>query len=251
MRRISAVAVVVATLSTLAVLPPACVAATSGINLYWNDCSPASGGTGVTDRAFDCLSNTGPNVMFGSFSPPAPLSDLVGVSAVIDLVTSESPLPAWWSMQTGGCRAGACTASFDFTGGPFSCDDVWAGQASGGMDYQAPPYYYGNPNAARIRVVGAVPEGHPMLADGTEHYAFKVTITNVKSTGAGACAGCSARACIVFTMMQLVQPAGLGDYRLNSALSNTWITWQGVGVDCLQVPVRNRTWGELKSLYRR
>ena len=28
------------------------------------------------------------------------------------------------------------------------------------------------------------------------------------------------------------------------------VTWQGVGADCNAVPVRNATWGAVKSLYR-
>jgi hypothetical protein len=29
-----------------------------------------------------------------------------------------------------------------------------------------------------------------------------------------------------------------------------WARWQGNGADCALVPVKNKTWGEVKAMYR-
>ena len=58
---------VMAVLATMALAGSAPVAhAQGGINIAWTDC----GAAGQIDRAFACTSNSGTNVMVGSFDPP-------------------------------------------------------------------------------------------------------------------------------------------------------------------------------------
>ncbi len=232
-------------------LTPTPAAAVGGMNLYWADCSPA----GTIGKTSTCASNVGANILVASFAAPVAMTQLVGMEAVIDLTTDTDPAPPWWHMEPLGCRVGVATGSFDFTSGPFTCTDIWAGGASGGLDYALPPSTpttatAPTTNHARVRLVCAVPDMRTVAADGTEYYCFKVTIGNAKTAGAGACAGCTNKACIVLNSIDLVEPAGVGDYTVTNAISSAQCTWQGTGADCNSVPVHNRTWGQVKSLYR-
>ena len=90
---------------------------------------------------------------------------------------------------------------------------------------------------------------------GTEYYAFKATVTRTKSTGTGSCAGCLAPACIVLNEIQLFQPLTLGfDPQIFNPRDRNFATWQnpaGGPPGCPgTTPTQNKTWGQVKSLYR-
>jgi hypothetical protein len=228
------------------------MASAAGVNLGWSDCEglPAS-----QSRVFACTSNSGTNTLVGSYVTPAGVDSANGNEIVIDIQTSGATLPQWWMMKNAGtCRATALSMSFDFSTGPFTCFDYWAGQALGSFGYTAPYAVYG-PNRARIVGVCAIGGlSASGIAPDTEVYSHKVSISNVKSTGLGACAGCSDGACIVLNSIKLTQnqrSAGGPKFMGNPAVRN-FATWQaGIpGCGTPATPARNATWGKVKSLYR-
>ena len=231
---------------------PAHAGSVGGINLSWADCGTA----GTSNASSTCLSNTGANVLIASFTPPVDINQFNGMAAVVDFTTDTNPMVAWWNLQAGGCRSGAMTGNFDFSGGPFTCNDVWAGSAVGAINIDNPiPPAQGSSatapttNHARVKVVCAIGTAPLAINTTTEYYVFKLTVTNAKTVG-GACAGCLSKACIVFNDLLLTQPAGSGDYELTNPLNDRAPTWLGSGADCASVPVRAATWGQIKSLYR-
>jgi hypothetical protein len=220
-----------------------------GINLSWTDC----GTFGQMQRNSTCATNTGANTMVGSAISPNVIPQCVAMSAVLDLQTNQAALTPWWGFGTGGCRSGppsALSPSFDFTTSTFSCGDPWGGVAAGGSDYATGG---GGPNRARIRLVCAV--AAPIVVDNSsENYYFKVTYNMSKTTGTGACAGCTDGACIVFNSIELDQQPGLGNTEITNPIDRNFVIWQAGGSvagGCPQaVPTRNSTWGSVKSLYR-
>ena len=221
--------------------------AAGGINLSWNDC----GAAGTASKTFACTSNTLTGaIMVASAIAPVPMDQLNGEESEMLLQTNAAALSPWWHLETGGCRS-ALSASFDFTSGPFTCADVWTGNGAGGLSYDA--NYLGAPNRARIRTIGAIP-GSTAIDDVTEYYFFKVTLLGAKTTGTGACAGCTDGMCIVFTQLKLTQPLGVGDYTLTNPILRQHVTWQTGGSLAGQcpaaTPTQTRTWGSVKSLYR-
>ena len=147
----------------------------SGINLSWNDC----GLSGVSTLSFACNVNTGaPLTIVGSFAPPANVNEFLGIDAQID-ITVGTQLPDWWKHGAGGCRgATGLSTSFDFTSGPFTCTDFFAGQAAGGTAYDAE---FGSPNRGRLRIQAAVPPANQgPVTVGTQYYAFKVNLLKAK-----------------------------------------------------------------------
>lgn len=227
-------------------------AATAQVNLSWDDC----GTTGTPDKAFACNANTGaPFTLVGSFiSPAAP--QCVAIEIYMDMIESVPAQSPWWQLDNvnipGACRGTSGYAwSADFLSGPFTCLDFWAGGASGGGGVVYNGFGFG-PNTNRIKGVFAIPAEQPMAA-GDEVYGFKFNILRAKTTGTGSCAGCANAACIVLNRITVNQPAGIGDFHLSGAApgGRDFVTWQGgTGADCNTVPAQNRTWGQIKALYR-
>ena len=229
-------------------------ASASGINLSWDDC----GAFGTGNRDFACDTNAGEDVLVGSFSFPFAVS-MIASEIVIDLYAPCPAFQEWWAMRTGLCRSGSLLYSFDFTGGPGSCYDYWQGAALGGISMDAPVG-----NRSRIKVLAALPAGSPInpIPVETEIYTFKARINHAKTVAPGACDGCQTGMCILLNSIKLVQPSPEPSYFLTNPDIRQVVTWQSayflpgefhlpaqcVG-DC-PVPARNRTWGEIKSLYR-
>ena len=223
-----------------------------GINLSWSDC----GTHGTLLRTFACNTNVGVNSLVGSFVPGAFVDSMRAAEAAI-VVETPGPVPDWWGLRTGLCRPAALIASFDFTGGPFNCHDYWQGGAAGGAAADPPVG-----NSIRIKLAVALPLNDSRVADlddNVEVYAFKVNITNAKSAGDGACPGCDVGACIVLNTIQVHtltdgQPL---TFFLTSPGTRIHVTWQckgfvttrGCALDCT-TPTRDRTWGQVKQLYR-
>jgi hypothetical protein len=235
----------------LAVSAPSAMAA--GVNLNWTDCMGAGP---VTNVVFACNANTGASTLIGSYNPPAHIDSVCGADVVVDLVSTSPTLPLWWNIQTGGCRAGALSRSFDFTSGPFTCIDHWSGNvalASGG-------YTITGPNTARVLMSGAVASvncdgpADTGVDPGNEYYAFKMTLSRAKTVGTGACAGCSDGVSLVLNEIKLYSPSrGTQDvtYSLVSPDLQNCVSWNnGAPNGCQATPTRNRTWGAVKTLYR-
>jgi len=223
--------------------------AQGGVDLAWSDCIL---GTSQAARTFACTSNSGNNVMYASAVTGHQMDQLNGMASVMDLQTNQAALSQWFHMETGGCRAVALLANFDFTTASGACLDAWGGQAVGGVAYTAAQDNV--PNRGRIKTVCAV--NPPTSIDGTDEYYFvKVTILNSKTVGNGSCAGCQDGACIVLNSIQVTQPPGVGDYTIVNPLIQNFVTWQsggsGVAGGCpAAVPTHSATWGSVKSLYR-
>lgn len=229
----------------------ASAASAEGINLSWNDCGLA----GTQNAAFACNTNSGaPFTMIGSFDPPPGVVEMGGLSAQIDITTDQANLPDWWKHGTGQCRGTTgLSVSFDFTSGPFTCFDVFGGQAAGGTAYDVG---FGSPSRARFRIQAAIPAGTEAAVDpGTEYYAFKANLLRAKTTGTGNCAGCSNSACIVLNEIQLFQPLERAfDPQIFNPRERQFVTWQSPATGppgCpLSTPNKSKTWGQVKSLYR-
>jgi len=224
--------------------------AQGGINLGWGDCG---GGPATLSKTFACTSNTLTGaIIVASAVAGTDMANLDGEESEIILQTNQPALSNFWQMQAGGCRQNQISASFDFTGGPFTCIDAWSGGASGGMNYTPA---FGGPNRAQIRTIAAIP-GDEAITGTDEYYFYKITLLGTKITGNGSCAGCTDGACFVFTSLKLTQTPGTGaDVILTTPAVRQFVTWQagGAGVTggCpAATPTQNRTWGSVKSLYR-
>jgi hypothetical protein len=241
----------------LVAMSAATSAMAAGVNLAWTDCR---GDGGVSNRTFACAANTGSNTMVASFVAPAGVTNLSGNELVIDLISTTAPLPAWWAMKNvGSCRATSLSANAVISGAAVNCVDAFAGQGAGGIGAYTQVAPGGGWSISpivesqhvRITIAMATPAPGPIDLD-VEYFSANIIFNNAKTVGTGACAGCADPVCIVLNSIKLTQPVGLGDTVLGFPASpgSNQITWQGAGADCNAVPVRNTTWGSVKSLYR-
>jgi len=88
------------------------------------------------------------------------------------------------------------------------------------------------------------------LQGDTEYFSFNLVIDHAKTVGTGACGGCAGAVCLVLQLIHVTTP--VSSYMLGNPTSpgSNMAHWQGSGADCNSVPVKNKTWGEVKAMYR-
>jgi len=254
MRRILGLSVVAAML---------CVASSAlaapGLSLRWDHCSGE--GNGLSNKTFACASNTGSNVMVVSFELPSDLAQVSGNEVVMDVLSQSATLPAWWDMKTAGsCRSASLLSNFVADAGNVVCVDWTQGGASGGIGsfVTGTPQSMGTIDPAlaaqhrRLVLAGAVPPSALQdLTAGTEYFSCNIIVNNLKTVNT-ICTGCTEPVCIVLNSINVTTPVLANNIFIGNASSagSNIITWQGVGPDCQLVPTKNKTWGEVKALYR-
>jgi hypothetical protein len=231
--------------------------AAGGLNLAWNNCASEGGTTNLSSA---CDSNTGFNVLTGSFVPDMDITGVTGVEIVLDVIVGDgtSTIPAWWTAEVGGCRQGAITMNGTVNPANTVCPD-WASGASAGGIAAYMTYYPGdaiNPvnYPAHRRIIGgfavAAPDSANLFST-QEYFAFNVRIGNASTIGTPSCAGCTAPACIVLNSIN-VAAGTTQQQRLDTGTTagSNFATWRGVGPSCQLVPTKRATWGAVKALYR-
>ena len=222
-----------------------------GLNLGWNNCV-VDGGT--SNKSFACASNTGSNVMVASFIPTMTSSTVNGNEIVVDLQAAGSSLPPWWQFKNAGtCRSTSLSVSPTVPASAINCIDEFSGQATAGIG--AYNIGFGGANRARLVIAEAVPASAlSPVAPGNEYFSINIAVSNSKTVGTGACAGCTTPVCIVLNSIKLTAGGGTNDELIGNAAVSNSVTWQGGAIDgngCpLAVATHNTTWGAVKSLYR-
>ncbi|MFN8589519.1 MAG: hypothetical protein U0704_17135 [Candidatus Eisenbacteria bacterium] len=237
-------------LAVLAVCLSPCAQATT-LGLRWDEC--ASGG-GAINKSFACSVALGDAVSIASLQVDAAVDSVVGMEWVVDVITAAPTLPDWWRMASGGCRPGALTASANFFGYG-ACADPWNGNGVALVQVFEPGQPRGGANQLRIICTTSVTAADRTRLDaGVPYDVGLLRLSYANSSGAGSCSGCTTAACLVFnSVLVLRDPTSAVtqlEYVPGSGSDPHRMTWQGTAADCQLVPVRNRTWGALKSLYR-
>jgi hypothetical protein len=265
-----------AALLVLAFALPADAASTPpGVNLRWDNCFSDGG---LANKDFACDTNSGSELLVASFELTAPLSQVDGQEAIIDLVSASPSLPAWWQLNyanIGTCRAFALSIQPHDSPG---CPDWAPGLAS--LNIAAYQLGQRGPNTARLQILNAVrPEALQDLVAGQEYSAFQLSISHAKTVGLGACDGCGIPVCIFFQELKLTTYLDVSNLRLDTGANgpaSQSLTWQEgaltniirtcgesipnfppsyrcrstFGCVLASTPVRASRWGEVKALYR-
>ena len=239
------------------------VFAAAGYALSWSTCHGE--GTGTNNRVFACDTNVGTNVIVVSFELSADLQQVSENDVTVDVLTQQPTLPAWWDFKnTGTCRLNSLATNFTADANNVVCVDWAQGHSSGGIGAYDQSGISGvgsggsiDPSLInshrRLKIALAVPPGSLQdLVAATEYFACNITIDNEKTVSTGACAGCAEPMCIVINQLRVNTPVFANDIVLGSPISpgSNIVTWQGAGPNCMAVPVKSATWGEVKALYR-
>ena len=237
-----------------ALSPSACAA--QGVNVSWSRCFGE--GLGARNRDFACDTNAAAEELVCSFVLPANLAQVTGNEIVIDLLSQADPLPAWWDLlNLGSCRPASLTLNTIESPADVVCVDWASGTSVGGIaSYGSPACCVPPallPSMRRIKAAIAVPV--PIFGDllaSQEYFSGNIRIDHAKTVGTGACAGCAVPACLILQSLKVTTSLNANDVTLTAPASSgsNVVTWQGSGADCNLVPVRNRTWGQVKALYR-
>ncbi|MBI5709541.1 MAG: hypothetical protein HZC42_04440 [Candidatus Eisenbacteria bacterium] len=235
-RWVTALAVV----ATLGALVPARAAGAQGINLAWDSCGPS----GVTNRDFACNANTGAENLVVSYTPPQLLLGPVDIisARIYIYAVDDTVVPSWWLLQSGGCRSGAVSMTTDAGSDAAYCQQPPAPVDSSKVVYIAPDYY---PNRSLLGAYEVFHSPGASLLPGTEYFGFRFAIDHAKTIGSDSCAGCSRRASLLLDEVNLVVDQ-VQSVDVRTPLRQNVITWQ-YGL----VPVRAKTWGQIKGLYLR
>jgi len=254
MRRSAALALLAGSL--LAASP---ALAARGVNLSWSRC--AGEGLGSQLKSFACDANAGAEQLVVSFVLDAPIPQVSGNEIVIDLISQDDPMPAWWDFKDAGtCRQASLGMNVVQDPADVVCADWASGQSTGGIGA------YNNtsdinttfpediwPRHRRLKMALAVPlSGVADLAADVEYFSCNVTIDHTKSVGAGACSGCAGQVCLLLQSVKVTTVLPGNDRMVfgGATAGSDMAHWQGSSADCRIVPVRNRTWSQVKALYR-
>jgi|KBSSwiStaDraftv2_1062776.scaffolds.fasta_scaffold32212_1 hypothetical protein len=257
-------------LVTLALASPAFAATTPpGVNIRWDNCFDDGG---LMNKTFACNTNAGQEQLVVSLVLAEPMLDVSGQEIVVDIRSASATLPAWWAFKNAGtCRLNSLAFTVGAVGSEVNCTEWSGGQAVGGIG----AYQIGSPgpNGALLKAAVAVPSTALAALDpGVEYISGRLRINNLKTTGTGACAGCTEPVCIYLTSINVTSPVLGNNVRLTTGandVASQIVTWQDglvrnlasncglVGCfptfDCVLAPptsARNSTWGAVKSLYR-
>jgi len=235
-------------LALISLLFPMC-ALGAGLSLGWLDCR-AQGGAGSSDLGPGCESTISEYALFPGIVLATPQDSVLSMELVIDVDVAADSLPAWWHMESGGCRAGGWRAD---TAPALSCDDAWGGLGTANVQ----GWLVGSPGNSRrhgrlLVAVSAIPGNLIGLAADVPYSACRVLL---RTNNTPDCPGCSTPACLVFNSLLIRRAPGSSVeeifYAAAESAGSNMVQWQGaLGADCQSVPVRRTTWGAVKSLYR-
>lgn len=219
------------------------------LTLAWSDCLQGGGATTV---AFGCAANTVTFTLQPAFTLAATVDSVVAIEGVVDVLSQPGTLPPWWELQPGGCRGNALVALEPVGSG---CSDPWAGNGVSAIQaYRVSPETSAPDRARIVFTASVLPSQKVTLLPGIPYNAPALALGTQTTVGTNACSGCSATACLVFNSVTLKRVPGAtgADIVISDPASTAnWAYWQGTtGLDCAVVPVRDRTWGAIKSLYR-
>jgi len=233
----------------LAVMLATPARALSPVNLRWDACL---GDGGVSNKSFACDTNIGFNTLVGSWVAPMDLFDLVGNDIAVDFGAYMPVMPAWWEFKNAGaCRQNSLSFSAVIPLTAANCVDWASGQATALVtSYTLGPI----PGIARLLATTTIPPSLIEIFTGQEYFSFSIRINNLKTVGAGACGACDVPICIILKAIDLKRMPPAYEVPLRPAnLADAFVLWQpapGQTMCARSVPVQNRTWGEVKSLYR-
>jgi hypothetical protein len=247
----------------LALAAPTVFAA--GLDLTWRACSTDPGSTSFA--VLDCAAPGGAAIdLFGCFQIAATQDSVVAMDCILNLGVQDPngpPLDDFWHFESGGCNDLANgSAVVSITRPDTLCSGTvspWTRQTTFGFGYFA-----ASSSCKAAFLLSIVQERALTLLANTNYFAFKMTLvtTQAAENGTGKCLGCSYPGFLVWSSATLANIRGGGGnpYFVDGpGLVSSCMTfnpgascWCNTDcfLSCPLVPVRNKTWGQLKSLYR-
>jgi hypothetical protein len=236
-----------------------------GLQLSWINCYNVAGA--VQDYAFTCDGSI--HSLNGTLSVDASTPGVVAMDGILDLLFQSPGTPAFWQYESGGCNDGQVVI---IDGKPTAgCGaltlntNTFCGSGGAGCDGFITAYAHGGSigfpeNRARLLVALARASTSPVVLAASvgqaAHFAFTLQFfeDNAAEIG-GPCDGCMTGTSITWNSAILYNTTATtggegtaADIRSSDpgSIPNAFSNCSG----CQTVGNKNRSWGQLKSLYR-
>lgn len=242
--------------------PAAFADVNGGLDLTWNACA-ATGGVPTT--TLDCAGG-GAAPAFGTFFVTSVQDSVIAMDVALDLIVNNAGLPTFWHFEAGGCNE-LTGAAFSNTKPSLGCGSIaqvtplWTPSGSGNALGFVPQTR--GPNTGHF--VGSVfrPSTSPGKCNASPSnyfgFAFTIITDNAQENTIGTCVGCPLGFNIVWNSANLINARAAQGAGIEAApypiagpgnVGNCITGNGGAPGGCQATPARNRTWGQLKSLYR-
>jgi len=163
----------------------------------------------------------------------------------------------FWRMASGECRSGSFNVFFAYGAAITGCSKTLYGPSSNFFPVVGWTSGAGAPNRYRLKAGAARNPGGAVVAT-TQYVTFEMDIdmnhTDVTDSSTPYCAGCEEAACLVYNDAVISQQDG-SETHVTGQQNRQYTTWQGgvllpPSICPTSVPTQNKTWGQVKSLYR-
>ena len=229
--------------AALLVFAGAGAANAQGLRVAWDHCGDA----GSANKTFPCSTSSGSDTVVISFFSPYNLPKFRQAGIFMHVCFAANVVPDWWQvvLGEGSCRLGAltavapslsdnCSSIWDPGSGPIQSVSLIGGTTLNGFRFY-------------VDVAAADTSRAPNLVAGQEFELARLVLDHTRSAGPGACVGCSIGASIGADFVWFSQTDG----QAVGTSGGAYVTWQDASLICRAItPVKNRTWGQLKSMYR-
>jgi len=224
--------------------------AAAGIELQWDNCPP----NGLLDVSLDCTNPDAVRSFYAAITSDVTIPEFVAADIFIDFHVDSPGLRDFWKFDTlisDGCNPGIL---LDDTFDPLVCsglgnlwgDDPYGSKGDVALGYV--PHYGGDPTGGRLVASIFRASIDPiLLSAGQPYFLFRVALKSEYSSEAGgSCDGCCEA--VAFTLKQVnLQGLDVRPILTTPGPAGNVVTVTPSG--CV-TPVQNKTWGQLKALYR-
>ena len=214
-----------------------------GVDVSWNGCAPSPAASEAIVLACD---GTDQQTLWVSFRASQALPNFIGLTARFDLQDESGPLSPFWNFSEGACNEG----SFNFspvrgvTSPTCPLQTPW-GVVGSTRDTTVALNAFENRESFECVVVRGAPFDLPA---GVDYFAIKLTIDGGTALG---CAGCNDRVVIALNLFDLSSTTHPLIDESAPLYHAPCIQVNGASPGlCAAVPIRNLTWGSVKSMYR-
>ena len=221
------------------------------VAIAWNNCLGKANAAQSLQYVCDGSRDGIPFKLVLSYELPAFVDSIESSRSIVEFRTANPSLPDYWQLLPGGCREGGGPFFQPVSpgvGDPVLCANASPGQnGSGNFVTLIHP-----PNSFRYECsIGTT----LIPIQGGKKYLGGVMLLDPVS---GDCAGCEEEICIQFVEVSVIwgtdpdPNAPRPEITLSGPNSTSFVTWQGPapGICFGATPVRDRTWGSVKALYR-
>ena len=229
------------------------VASAKGLFAAWNNCYNATPIPGITAITFDCTQGEATVYqLFHNFTIDAAVPGVIAAQGIVDFnFPEDATSPPWWEMASGGCNDGSI--GFDYLRGHLcgGSSDLLCGTTAdicSGSDITSITYQSGRPNRNRAIINLVRPTDSPVTLTAGRHYAWEIDFPIDNPNGLGPCQGCDHPCIITWNGLEIFDNAG-GVTQVTGAdagYPEACADW----TQCVDLPVKAKTWGQLKTLYR-